>query len=464
MGAQQQQQKPRESWAEKKKREAAERRERLRALEKYLANPNVRKRLEEKIPGGTITFQMLLASALLSCTKVRALLNCTHESIFLALLDAAELGLTVHWGPRGEAALVPFGDRCTLIIGYRGYAKLLYRTGIVRDVQMDVVCERDVWALRRTHQGVEFDHRQGFTGRGRMIGTYAVAYFRPDYSEGGGCVIATLELEKIEKIKAQVLGRLQADPKDWKNGKSLEQKIKEHPWTVWEREMAEKSAVRQLPKLFPTVDAMGRDIVGRAVEIDTKHERERGEHGEAPPATAAERAVPRHALPPDTALNFEIPEAEDNDFAMADLEEEEPPPAEEPAAPPAPPGKTSTVAVPRTESGRAATWTPPPSDGGAAAEPGAPAPRPTLAEVFADAGDDPERAAIQAESQPSIPQRGTAEFAEWLIEQFAQATDKKRLGQLSHDFGPGDYPPEYKERVGAAYMAARTELNRRGGA
>jgi phage RecT family recombinase len=447
---QQQGQQGKDSWAEKKKREAADRRERLKQLETYLSNPNVRRRLEEKIPGGTITFQVLLASALLSCTKIRSLLNCTKESIFLALLDAAELGLTVHWGPRGEAVLVPFGEKCTLVIGYRGYAKLLYRTGIVRDVQADFVCERDVWAMRRTHQGVEFDHRFGFTGRGKMIGTYAVAYLKEQYAgEGGGCIIAPMDLGKIHKIRDQVLARVQADPKHWSNPKTREQKIAEHPWTVWETEMGVKSAVRQLPKLFPTVDALGKDIVGRAVEIDTRHERERGEHGEAP-ATAAERAVPRNALPPDTALDFSIPEAGEEDFDHADLEyEEAPPPEAQEVTPPAntnqPGEKVSPVAVPRTDSGRAATFSAPPR-------------APSLAEVFQDTNDDLERAAIQEESRPTVPEKGTPALGDWLIRELQTAPDRKRLGQLSHDFGPTDYPPEYREAVGKAFTERRAWL------
>ena len=43
----------------------------------------------------------------------------------------------------GQAYLVPFGDKATLIIGYRGLKDLIYRSGMIQMVDAQVVREND---------------------------------------------------------------------------------------------------------------------------------------------------------------------------------------------------------------------------------------------------------------------------------------------------------------------------------
>lgn len=50
--------------------------------------------------------------------------KCRHESIFSAVLQGAEMGLSFN-GSLQEAHLVPFGAECKLMVGYRGLRKMI---------------------------------------------------------------------------------------------------------------------------------------------------------------------------------------------------------------------------------------------------------------------------------------------------------------------------------------------------
>ena len=81
----------------------------------------------------------------LACvTRTPALQRCTIESIFRASLQAAELGLEPG-SATGDAYLVPYGDQCQLIPGYRGLIALAMRSGHVAKVEARVVYQGDVF-------------------------------------------------------------------------------------------------------------------------------------------------------------------------------------------------------------------------------------------------------------------------------------------------------------------------------
>lgn len=210
--------------------------------------------LERMLPPGSVSVDMLLGSAVLAAKKVGALTSCDPESVFLALMDAATLGLTVHWGPRGEAALIPFKKKCQLIIGYRGLIKLMHRSGVVTSVHADVVHENDVWSYSVRESGVRLRHEPVDVDGGPVRLYYAAAYLR-----SGGCQVARLLRDKAERIRSGQLSKLQ----DWQ--------VDDSPYTLWPEEMGIKGAVRQLAKWLPSED------VERALEIEDKHETVIGE-------------------------------------------------------------------------------------------------------------------------------------------------------------------------------------------
>lgn len=64
--------------------------------------------------------------------------TCTNESIMSAGLKCMNYGF-LPGGETGDVYLIPFGDKCTVILGYKGLIRLAQRSGRVRTLNMDVV-------------------------------------------------------------------------------------------------------------------------------------------------------------------------------------------------------------------------------------------------------------------------------------------------------------------------------------
>lgn len=58
------------------------------------------------------------------------LAGCTPESVLIALTTSAQFGL-VPSGPGGDSYLIPYGNQCTLILGYKGLHRLARNSGEV---------------------------------------------------------------------------------------------------------------------------------------------------------------------------------------------------------------------------------------------------------------------------------------------------------------------------------------------
>ena len=113
-------------------------------------------------------------------------LNASGATSFLgAVMTAASLGL--EFGALQEVYLVPFKDHgvqeTQLIIGYRGYIKLLYRSGLVRDVAVRPVYEGDQWDYWYDETGDHMIHRP--VARSKDRGDIATYYSRVILTNGG---------------------------------------------------------------------------------------------------------------------------------------------------------------------------------------------------------------------------------------------------------------------------------------
>ncbi len=89
----------------------------------------------------TIPPQRLIRMAMTQFTKGSPLMKCDPSSVLGVMLETAQLGLELSTG--GQAYMVPFKGKATLIIGYQGYIDLAYRTGQVAVVYASVVYEKD---------------------------------------------------------------------------------------------------------------------------------------------------------------------------------------------------------------------------------------------------------------------------------------------------------------------------------
>ena len=98
----------------------------------------------ERISGKNVDVERLVTTVLLCFSRNPALMNCTTQSVFRAVLQATEMGLIPGSG-NGDAYLVPFGKECTLIPGYRGYVRLALDGEKILDVQPRAVFKGDVF-------------------------------------------------------------------------------------------------------------------------------------------------------------------------------------------------------------------------------------------------------------------------------------------------------------------------------
>lgn len=174
----------------------------------------------------------IVLTALRSTPK---LAQCTPESFFGCIVQAAQLGLETNT-PLGHAYLLPFEDRrnnrilCQLIIGYQGMIDLARRSGLVKALYAYPVYEGDkfVWSLGLNPSITHEPSTQPGRERKEITHVYAVAKL-----EGGEPIFTVLTRSEVEKYR----DRSRAS----RNG----------PWVTDFEAMALKTAVRRLFRWLP---------------------------------------------------------------------------------------------------------------------------------------------------------------------------------------------------------------------
>jgi recombination protein RecT len=168
--------------------------------------------------------------ALSTLTRTPKLASCTQESFFECLLALSQWGLE----PDGRRAhLIPYGNKCTLIIDYKGYVELVYRSGLVKNIHADIVREGDIFRYSR---GKLLDHVPWYLRRDAA---------RPEKAGDVYAAYCVVEL-KGETEKCEVLSR-----EDVEAIRSRSSSGKTGPWTTDWNEMAKKSAFRRVSKWLP---------------------------------------------------------------------------------------------------------------------------------------------------------------------------------------------------------------------
>ena len=94
-----------------------------------------------------MTADRMARIALTSLRVNPKLMNCTRDSFYGSLMAASQLGLEP--GINGQCYLIPYGNVCTLVPGWRGYMDLLNRT------------ERAAARTEAVYDGDEFDYEMG---------------------------------------------------------------------------------------------------------------------------------------------------------------------------------------------------------------------------------------------------------------------------------------------------------------
>lgn len=160
----------------------------VKQLSLFLDNKPVKDRLTAILPKN-LTPERMIYQALTLANNNPALAECTHQSVYAGIIQAADLQLELS-GPLGQAYLVPRrikGHMTALFqVGYRGLQTLAYRSGKVSNFQ-----------LRMVKKGEPFDVTYGdyphishkpilFGADGEPVSEEVIAYYCViNYVDGG---------------------------------------------------------------------------------------------------------------------------------------------------------------------------------------------------------------------------------------------------------------------------------------
>jgi recombination protein RecT len=188
--------------------------------------------------------ERMVRVAIATASKTPALLQCSPESFYTAVHTAAQLGLDPG-GALGGAYLVPYGNTCQLIVGYRGLIDLARRSGQILSIEAHVVHAKDKFECtfglepKLTHEPC-WDEDPG-----ELRFVYAVARLRGDATQ-----YEVMSRGQVEKIR-----------KGSKSGNGS-------TWRDHYEEMARKTVVRRLVKYLP-LTAEVRDSIEKAERAET---------------------------------------------------------------------------------------------------------------------------------------------------------------------------------------------------
>jgi len=134
--------------------------------------------------------------ARIALTQLRVnpkLMSCTQQSFYGSLMAASQLGLEP--GVNGQCYLIPYGNVCTLVPGWRGYMDLVGRT------------ERAAAWTDAVYDGDEFDYEKGDRPRihhkpGKWAGKEAALIFTYSVGRQKGIEWPVIEVWDIDKVWA----------------------------------------------------------------------------------------------------------------------------------------------------------------------------------------------------------------------------------------------------------------------
>lgn len=185
-----------------------------------------------------LTPDRILKVALVATSKSPMLMNCSPQSVLQSVMQAAQLGLEPG-SALGGAYLVPYGNTCQLIVGYRGLIDLARRSGQIQSIEARVVRARDSFKIAYgldpvlVHQPfMPITADEGGDGKdldaGPLVAVYAIARL------------------KDGAIQTEVMTRSQVDAI-----KKRSRSSSNGPWVTDYEEMARKTVVRRICKYLP---------------------------------------------------------------------------------------------------------------------------------------------------------------------------------------------------------------------
>lgn len=185
--------------------------------------------------------------ALTEIRKSKQLQQCDPVSVCAAVMQAAQLGLEFG-SSLGQIYLVPFGQECTLMVGYRGYVALLQRSGAIKSMTAHCVFEGDFFEYE-LGLDQKLVHRP--TGKQtNLVAVYAVATLNDGTKQ-----FEVMSREAVEYIRDT-----------FSRGKNSD------AWRKSFDEMAKKTVVRRLIKMLPITPEVADALEAESFEVVEEHQ------------------------------------------------------------------------------------------------------------------------------------------------------------------------------------------------
>lgn len=217
-------------------------------LVKTLVSESFKKQLALALPKN-LTAERMSRIALTELRKTPALLRTDPKSFMGAIMQSAQLGLEPG-SALGQAYLVPYGNTCQLIIGYRGMIDLARRSGQVLSLNAYAVREGDEFSYcLGLHPDIQHVPAADAKRSERPITfVYAVANLK-----GGGYQFEVMSAAEILSVR--------------NSSASYKRQKEKSIWVQYYEEMAKKTVIRRLFKYLPvSIEAL------QVANLDAKKE------------------------------------------------------------------------------------------------------------------------------------------------------------------------------------------------
>ena len=180
--------------------------------------------MERALAATGIPAEKIIRIVLTEASKNPKILNCNRDSILISVMEACQLGLEPN-AIAGLGYLVPYGNKCQFIPGYKGYIKLALQSGQITSIWARVVHDGDMFDYEEGDQPF-IRHKPCLDGKkGREIAVYAICK-----KKDGDKQFEVMSFEEVEDIrKKSSAGQRGPWKDDWK-------------------QMAKKTVVKQLCK------------------------------------------------------------------------------------------------------------------------------------------------------------------------------------------------------------------------
>jgi recombination protein RecT len=148
----------------------------------------------------------------------KTILDCTPESVVLACMEAASLGLEPDT-PQAHCHLIPYGNVCTLQMGYAGLVALALRDPNIKHIEARLRNAGDVFKPQYAPK-VNLEHIPNLDGEDAApMGVYAIAHF-----SDGEIDFEYMRISEVNSIRDRRSKGAEYDSSPWKTDEGEMQK------------------------------------------------------------------------------------------------------------------------------------------------------------------------------------------------------------------------------------------------